>query len=461
MMEAVKNAEEKEMVSEVRKMSLFKLGWPVFIQCLLSLCLGYVDTLMISRYSSTAVGGLGNANQILGFMTLAFTVISSAAGVIIAQYIGAGLKNKLSEIYTVSISFNLVLSGVISIIVFAGCNGILDIMKVPDIMRPDAKAYMTIVGGYMFLQALIDMFSQIFRNNGRTKIGMLIALGMNLINIGGNYLFLYGPLKHLGMGVEGVAVSTTVSRVVGVIISMLYFKYKIEGHISIKYLNPFPKDILFKLLKLGIPTAGENISYNIAQLFILTFVNSFNSEIVTNTKTYATIIGNFAYLFSVAAAVSTAIVVGHAIGANDQEYAYKRVLSSLRKALVVSIAIAVTSFFISPLTIGLFTDNKEIIELGRKALFISIFLEIGRTANLVIINSMRAAGDIIFPTYLGMASMWGVSVLFAYIFGIVLNMGLIGIWIAMAMDEVLRGIIVYIRWRCGGWRNHRVVDKMI
>ena len=85
---SVVKEEKKYIENDVRKMSLFKLGWPVFIQCLLSLCLGYVDTLMISRYSSTAVGGLGNANQILGFLTLAFTVISSAAGVIIAQYIG-------------------------------------------------------------------------------------------------------------------------------------------------------------------------------------------------------------------------------------------------------------------------------------------------------------------------------------------------------------------------------------
>ena len=100
--------------TDVRKMSLFKLGWPIFVQCLLSLCLGYVDTLMISNYNENSVGGLGNANQILGFLTLAFTVISSAAGVMIAQYIGAKLKEKLNEIYTVSIFFNLMLSGLIS-----------------------------------------------------------------------------------------------------------------------------------------------------------------------------------------------------------------------------------------------------------------------------------------------------------------------------------------------------------
>ena len=158
--------------NDVRKMSLLKLGWPVFVQCLLSICLGYVDTLMISRYSSSAVGGLGNANQILGFLTLAFTVISSATGVIVAQYLGAKLKEKLNEIYTVSVFFNLALSVVISLIVFVGCDFILQVMKVPDTMVPDAKAYMEIVGGFMFLQAMIDTFSQIFRNNGKTQIGM-------------------------------------------------------------------------------------------------------------------------------------------------------------------------------------------------------------------------------------------------------------------------------------------------
>lgn len=445
--------------NDVRKISLFKLGWPVFVQCLLSMCLGYVDTLMISRYSSSAVGGLGNANQILGFLTLAFTVISSATGVIVAQYLGAKLKDKLNEIYTVSIFFNLLLSVIISLLVFAGCDVILRLMKVPDSMVADAKTYMEIVGGFMFLEAMIDVYGQIFRNNGRTKVGMVITFGMNVINIVGNYLFLYGPLKHLEMGVKGVAISTTASRMVALIMAMLYFRFKIEGHISMKYLIPFPKEILGKLLKLGLPTAGENISYNIAQLFILMFVNSFNSEVVTNTKTYATIISEFAYLFSLSAAVATAIVVGHAVGAGDYDYAYEKVLGTLKKAMVISLTIAVVNYIISPYTIGLFTNDKEIILLGQKVLFVCVFLEIGRTANLVIINSMRAAGDIKFPTYLGMASMWGVSVLLGYVFGIVLDMGLVGIWIAMTMDEILRGVVVFVRWLRGSWRNKSVVEK--
>ncbi len=445
--------------TDVKKMSLFKLGWPIFVQCLLSLCLGYVDTIMISNYNENSVGGLGNANQILGFLTLAFTVISSAAGVMIAQYIGAKLKEKLNEIYTVSMFFNLALSGLISLLLFVGCDVILKFMKVPLVMVPDAKDYIEIVGGFMFVQAMVDVFSQIFRNNGKTKFGMVIALSMNIINIVGNFIFLYGPLKHLELGVKGVALSTTLSRVIGLVIAILLFKFKIEGRISIKYLWPFPKEILFKLLKLGVPTAGENISYNIAQIIILMMVNSFDSVVISNTKNFTTIVSNFAYLYSVSAAVATSIIVGQAVGANEYDFAYNRVLKSLRKSLVISVSIALVNWIISPITIGLFTNSKEIISLAHKVLFVCIFLEIGRTANLVIINSMRAAGDVKFPTYLGMASMWGVAVLFGYIFAIVLEMGLVGLWIAMAMDELLRGIVVYIRWKKGGWRDKRVIEE--
>ncbi len=451
--------------TDSKNMSLFKLGWPIFIQALLSMCLGYVDTLMLSKYSNEAVGGIGNANQIMGFLTLAFSIISSATGVIAAQYIGAKIKEKLNEIYTVSIAFNFVLSGAVSLIILFGCNGIVKLMKVPTAMAPYAKDYMMIVGSFMFLQAIFDTFSQIFRSNGKTKIGMVISIGMNLVNIIGNYCFLYGPLKFLDMGVKGVAISTTASRIFAVITAIIFFIIKIDGKISLKYLNPFPKDILKKLLKLGIPTAGENISYNIAQLIIMVFINSFNSTVFTNTKIYCNILSNFAYLYSISAAMATAIIVGQAIGASEEDYAYKKVQKTLKGALIISIAIACVSFFISPLTLKLFTgssaDSAAIVALGGKIMFICIFLEIGRTTNLVIINSMRAAGDVKFPTYLGMASMWGISVLLGYILGIVFDFGLTGIWIAMALDEIIRAIVVYIRWNRGGWRGKSVVDKVL
>ncbi len=438
-------------------MSLFKLGWPIFIQSLLSMCLGYIDTLMISRYSDTAVGGIGNANQISGFLTLAFTIISSATGIITAQYLGAKIKDKLNEIYTISMAFNLILSLIVSTLILLFHTNLLHFMKVQKSMLKDASSYMQIVGGFIFLGAVFDIFSQIFRSNGKTKIGMIISILMNVVNIIGNYMFLYGPLKYLHLGVKGVALSTTLSRLIAVIISIVYFHYQIEGSIRIKYLFPFNFEIFKRLLTIGLPTAGENISYNIAQLILLMFINTLSVTAV-NTRIYANILSNFAYLFSISAAMATAIVVGHLIGAGEDDTAYEKVLGTLKKAMIISIIIAIVNYFISPFTFGIFSNNNpDVVALGQKIMFICIFLEVGRCTNLVVINSMRAAGDIKFPTFLGMASMWGVSVLFGYLFGIRMGFGLQGIWVAMAMDEILRGIIVLVRWIHGSWRGKKIV----
>ena len=442
--------------TDVKNMSLFKLGWPIFIQSLLSMCLGYIDTLMISRYSDTAVGGIGNANQITGFLTLAFSIISTATAVITAQYLGAKIRNKINTIYSVSMAFNLVLSLLISLIILIFNRPILKMMNVQKIMFEDASSYMVIVGGFIFLEAVFDIYSQIFRSNGKTKIGMVISIVMNLTNITGNYMFLYGPLKFLHLGVKGVALSTTISRVLAVIIAIIYFKKNIDGSISIKYLIPFDFEIFKKLLLVGLPSAGENISYNVAQIILLMFINSL-SAVAVNTRIYANILSSFAYLFSISSAMATSIIVGHLVGGKEYDNAYTKVLNTLKKAMVLSIIIAIINYIISPFTFGLFTDNSQVVSLGHKIMFICIFLEIGRCTNLVVINSMRAAGDIKFPTFLGMASMWGISVFGGYILGIVMGFGLQGIWIAMALDEIVRGIVVLARWINGNWRGKRIV----
>lgn len=437
---------------------LIKLAAPVFAQALLSLLIGYADSLMLTRYSDTAVGAVGNANQVLGFLTLAFTIISSATGVVVAQYLGAGATDKISKIYSVSIAFNLGLSVTISAVVFIGSKGLLKMMQLPDALMPDALSYMRIVGGLIFLQALIETFNQILRSNGKVMFGMVVALVMNILNILGNYLFLYGPLSSFVSGATGVAVSSVTSRFIGLAVIALYFHYRIDGHISVKYLKPFPKDILKSLLRLGLPTAGENIFYNISQIVITAMVNTLGL-ITINTKIYCSTLTNFSYLYSISVAMATQIIVGHAVGAGKYDFAYKRVYHSVLPAEIISVAIATANYLLSPITLGFFTDNAEAIALGRQIMLIAIFLEVGRTCNLIIINSMRAAGDVKFPTYLGIGSMWGVSVVFSFVFGILLGLGLKGIWIAMAADEILRGIVVLVRWKRGTWRNKSVVGK--
>ncbi|MCH5297240.1 MAG: MATE family efflux transporter [Ruminococcus sp.] len=446
--------------NEVINKSVLSLAWPIFFQALLGMALGYIDTAMLSNYSETAVGAIGNASTVIGFLTLAFTVITSATGIMVSQYLGAGKKEEMNRIYTVALVFNLVLSVVISLIVFIFSTPMLRIINVPEEMISDADMYMKIVGGTIFTQALINAFSQIFNSNGKTFFGMIIAFGMNCVNIIGNYMMLYGPLEILGLGASGVAISTIISRILAVIAATIYFYVVIKGSFSLRYLVPFPAKILKELLKLGVPTAGENISYNLSQLVITAIVNTLGI-VAINTKIYGNMLSMLNYMIAFAAAMATQILVGHSVGANNYDFAYKRVLKTLRFGLIVSISFAVINWLASSFTFKLFSSDPEVTKLGATIMFIAIFLEFGRVTNIIIINSMKAAGDVKFPTILAIFSMWGISVVFAYILGIVCDMGLAGVWIAMAADEILRGIVVFIRWLNGGWRGKRVISETL
>ncbi len=456
----MQDEKQARVSDDILKKPVLRLAWPIFVQCLLGMLLGYVDTIMLSNYSDTSVGAVGNANQVLGFLTLAFSIISSATGVLVSQYLGAGKKNEIGVVYTVSVAFNLLLSAAISLVVFLLSRRLLFLMNVPAEMVADAEIYMQIVGGFIFTQAVFNAFDQIFRSNGKTVAGMMLAFAMNILNIIGNFCFLYGPLKYLKLGVTGVAISTSLSRLIVLIIAIIYFKFAIEGGISIKYLKPFPSDILKKLLRLGIPTAGENISYNFSQIILSVIVNTMGTVAIT-TRIYANILCNFAYMYALSMALATQIQVGHSVGAGDYDFAYKRVLKTMKSAIPVSGIIAAANWLASPLTFSLFTSDAEIISLGGSVMLIAVFLEFGRSTNLVIINSMKAAGDVRFPTVLGILSMWGVSVLLGFLLGLVFNMGLVGVWIAMACDEILRGIVVLIRWLRGTWRGKSVVRENI
>ena len=167
----------------------------------------------------------------------------------------------------------------------------------------------------------------------------------------------------------------------------------------------------------------------------------------------------FTYMIAYSAAIATQIIVGHSVGAGNNDFAYKRVLKTLRFSLIVSISVAIINWLLSPVTFTFFSDDPRVAQLGSVVMFIAIFLELGRTTNIVVINSMKAAGDVKFPTILAIFSMWGLSVLVAYVLGVVLGMGLAGVFIGMAADEILRGIVVFIRWIKGSWRNRSVINE--
>ena len=438
------------MKNKTAKLSLFAITWPLFIEILLYMLMGNADTLMLSQYSDNSVAAVGVSNQILSMVIVMFGFIATGTAILVAQNLGAKMNDDAREVSAVSIGANLVFGLVLSAAVFIFSEQLLRLMDLPPELFDEANSYLKIVGGFSFIQSLIMTVSSIIRSYGFTRDIMYVTIGMNVLNVIGNYFFIFGPFGFPVLGVEGVAISTTVSRIIGLLAAIYVMTKRIPGSLPLSMLFSFPKKHLKNLLNIGIPSAGEHLSYNGSQMVITYFIATLGTQALT-AKVYTQNVMMFIFLFSIAISQGTQILIGHMVGAKEIENAYKRALKSLKLAIIISIAAAVIVSFFSKDLLGIFTDNMSIIELGTTLILLTIILEPGRSFNLVLISSLRAAGDVKFPVYMGILSMWGVSVTLSYFLGIYLEMGLVGIWIAFIADEWLRGLLMLWRWRSRVW----------
>ena len=410
---------KKKAIVIDEKTPLLFLAGPMFIELLLNTMLNNVDTIMLSHFDEFAVGAVGNANTIMFMMNILFNVIATATSVVVAQYLGAKRHDKMNMIYTLAIVVNLVVGLILSGTFCALNPFIMNFLNVSPEMRPLSMIYIYIVGGGGFLTAVFNVMVQILRCNGHTKIGMWVSFGINIINIIVNYMFL---------------------------------------KISLRYLRPFPKKLLGKMIKIGLPTAGENLTYNLYQTTLLSFVNRMGNDAV-NARAYCNTLISFAMIFSNSCAMATQIITGHLVGAGKSEEAYKRVFRTLRTSMPITIAMASINAILCRYTLQFFTDNQNIIALGQMIMLVDIFIEMGRCLNMTFVCSLKAAGAYVFPLLMGIICNWGLGLSTGYAVGVLAGVGVAGIYAGTATDECIRGLIVMYYWYKKKWFGKSVVDK--
>lgn len=305
---------------------------------------GNVDQFMLSHYSQHSVAAVGNANQIINIVILALSVISMAATILIAQHRGAGNKEKVAEVCTVALLANLAAGTVISLALFVFDGFFLSLLEVPADIWDEASLFLRYIGLFIIVQSAYISFISFFRGYSLLKITMITSVIMNIINIAGNCILIHGLGPIPSLGVLGVTISTNTSKVLGLLLILYFFRKFIDVRLSLKYLRPFPKNTLYKILYLGLPSGGESLSYQISQMVIMRFVNMMGIVVIT-TKIYAYIIAMFSYIYTQALAMATQIIVGFLIGAGDLDAVEKRVWKTIRIAVTVSTTVTIFAVF--------------------------------------------------------------------------------------------------------------------
>ncbi|MBQ4569779.1 MAG: MATE family efflux transporter [Ruminococcus sp.] len=437
----------------MKKLKLFNLAWPIFIETALFMLLGFVDVFVLSRYDDLAASSVNTANQAVSITTVVFTVISTASAVMISQYLGARKREDASRVAALSITFHLIFGVLISLLfVFFGRNILEFIGAKGDVLRFSSE-YLSIVGGFIFLQAVMSSMSVIIRNHGMTKVSMFVTVGMNVMNTVLDVVFVLGlgPIPRLG--VKGVAIATTLSRVLGVCVLGAVLFRKIEKPSIFRLLRPFPKEDVRNIIKIGVPSALETFLYNVSQVVITSIVLNCLTETELITKTYLHNITMFFYIFAVSIGQASQILIGHLVGAKRFREADRQAYKSYGLALGIVMSVSFVGVLLRARLVGLFTADTAVIALGSNLLLINLALEFGRASNLVLIACLRGTGDVFYPTLCAIFSMVFISTLGSYFFSVVLDMGIYGLWIANAADECVRGLLMLMRWRSKKWQT--------
>lgn len=436
----------------ILRAQLFHLTSPIFFETLLLMLTGATDVFMLSRFADDAVAASGVVNQVVFLVCLVYMITTLGTSVLCAQYLGAKQKKNVSQVIGVSLLLNLVMGVVVSVGLYVFASPLLHLMGLKEHLFEYALPYMGLVGGSSVFLALIMTLAAILRSHNRAYYPMWIALLINVINIVGNYLLIFGHAGFPRLGIVGAGISTMLCRFVAVIALTYILFTKVAPVPPLAYFKPFPSDKIKNLLIVGLPAAGENVSYDLSQVVITYFAVLLGAASLT-ARTYAMHIVMFSYVFAIAIGHGASITIGHLVGRARNQAAFSLEKYSIRWALIVSIGISLLTAIFGRQIFGFLSQNPDVIRIGTLVLWIDVVLEIGRAVNITAVNSLIASGDVLFPFWTGVIVMWGVATLLSYVLGVWLGWGLVGIWLAMALDELIRAAVFERRWHSRKWQN--------
>lgn len=429
--------------------SFKSIFWPTFIELLFFMLMGTIDTFMLSHFSDFAVGSVGNANTIIQMFAVLLLVVANGVAVLVSQYLGAKKEHVAHRTIGNGLILNLMVGAIIASALVFFAPHLLRLVKTEDVLFQGSLDYLQVVGISLFFVAISNIMTGSLRSYGHAKYITYVVVVGNILNIMGNAILINGYLGFPRLGILGAAISTLIVRffMLGTYMVLLY---KIIG-LRPKHLK-IDLQTTKQVLQIGLPSALEVWTYTLMQGIVLSMINQLGPE-YTTARTYINTILTYVYIFSLAFAAANAVMTGYYIGERNFKKAHLETLKTAFRSFVVVFTMTLVVNLSSGLILSMFTENAIIIKTVRTVLWVAIILEFSRSLNLIFIQALRSAGDTTFPLIMAIVSMLGVAATMAYILGIYIGWGLLGIYIAYAMDELLRGILMLIRWQSRKWEN--------
>lgn len=429
---------------------------PLFLEQLLVMLVGMADTLVVSYVGEAAVSGVSLVNQFNTIFIFLFTALASGGAVVISQYIGKKSMDEAGESASQLLLFSVVFSAIIAVLVFAGNEWLLRILfgKVEDSVMQACITYLKISAYSYPAMAVYNSGAAVYRSLGKTDVTMYLSVASNVINVTGNLIGVF----VLNAGVAGVAYPSLAARVFSAAaITILCFQKRHAVTYRWKWIFQWNRDLMGQVLKIAVPNGVENGIFQLVKVALSSIVALFGTyQIAANGVAQS--IWSLAALAGVAMGPVFITVIGQCMGEGNIEAAEQYFKHLSRITLALSSVWNLLVFLLTPLFMKLYFLDEETKRLVIWLVLIhNVFNALAFPFSGALSNGLRAAGDVKFTMYVSVFCTVAVRLFLSYIFGIILQMGVIGIALAMVCDWVVRAVLFIWRQRTGKWKSFHVI----
>lgn len=438
----------------VTQMSFTRLTFPIFVQMALLLVIFLTDSLFLSTISDQAVAGVGSALPLL-LMAIAFLHAYSDPGIsILGQQLAEKKQSKLSATFIVMLVACTVIGIALTLFFLVIAQPFGGWVGLDSEAQQANYQYLWTIAPIFILDILFINFNSMIFANGRTKVAMYAAFASAVTNILLNGALYMGWIPGCQLGVHEVAFTTLIAQLPPIAI-MGYGIFKVIGF-RFNFEQVKFEDFKWarkRILSISLPATIEPISYNASQLVIYSMLAATSMASVAAYTYGKNIFVLFSYAAALAVGIGTQVVIAHYQGNKEYEQADRRMTRSLLKFVPAIVIIGIIINFLAEPILSIFTQDLELIAVGKDILMFMLVIETMKAGNFVVFPTLKGSGDVNIPVLISVISNWGLGIGLGYYLAFVTDMGVYGIMIGVAADETLRFLANSRRWYKRYWLN--------
>lgn len=430
------------------RVKIFKTAGPAMIEMIMYMIIGLVDVAVVGRLGAVPLAAVGLGAEVFFSVILLLEALAIGSAIMVAQAKGAGRIEEANEVAAHTLLLSIVLGVVLAWLGLKYSPSILRLFSVEADVYNQALSYLQIVFAISPFALGLAMAHSVFRGMGRTDIPMIISLVVNIINVIGDFVLVYGLLVFPRMGVAGAAVATSLAHVVGFILVMVFLLRGKSG-LRIKLASIFKINFATyrDILHLGIPSLVEQFFFTLANLTSMYLIVYLGTQAFAAHELSITV-ESVSFMPGFGIAVASTALVGHAVGARDNESMYKAARGSIEFALLF-MSIFTVLFALLPYQIAnIFTNDHGIISLSGTLIRIAAVEQVGIAVASVIGGILKGTGDTRTPMLISTIFTWLYRLPLMYLFIRVWSLPITFVWMIFVSDWLLRGsffVVIYRR----------------